>query len=70
MAELKTKKNDANVEKFIAGVKDEQKRLDTAQVSQWMAEITDEPAKMWGASIVKYGSYRYKYKTGREGDWF
>ena len=35
-----------------------------------LPEITDEPAKMWGASIVGYGSYRYKYKTGREGDWF
>ena len=35
-----------------------------------MRRITGKPPKMWGTSIVGYGKYHYKYKSGREGDWF
>ncbi len=35
-----------------------------------MSEITQHPGTMWGPNIVGYGNYRYKYATGREGDWF
>ncbi|MEQ8788848.1 MAG: DUF1801 domain-containing protein [Pirellulaceae bacterium] len=69
MAELKTKQNDASVAEFLAGVEEEQRRADCHAVLKIMQEATGEPAKMWGASIIGFGSYRYKYASGREGDW-
>ncbi|MAT41147.1 MAG: hypothetical protein CL609_02320 [Anaerolineaceae bacterium] len=69
MAELKTKINDQSVEKFLNGVPDEKKRQDSFQIKKIMEEITGEPAKMWGDSIVGFGSYHYKYASGQEGDW-
>ena len=69
MAELKTQKNDASVEDFLNGVSDERKRNDSFAILDLMREVTgDEPA-MWGTSIVGFGSYRYKYASGREGEW-
>ena len=69
MAELKTQKNDASVEEFINGVSDETKRQDCRTVIEMMREITGEEPSMWGTSIVGFGSYHYKYASGREGDW-
>jgi hypothetical protein len=70
MAEVKTQKNDANVEDFLNSVPDEKKREDSFAILRLMQEITgDEPA-MWGESIIGFGSYRYKYASGREGEWF
>lgn len=68
-AELKTKVNDASVTKFIEGVADEQKRNDCFEIIKLMKQVTKEEPKMWGASIVGFGSYHYKGKSGREGDW-
>ena len=70
MAELKTKRNDGSVEDFLNSVEDEAKRDDCYQVLNIMKEITGEEPKMWGGSIVGFGSYHYKYASGREGDWF
>ena len=71
MAELKTKENDASVEKFISAVKDEEKRKDSLALLELLKKITKKEPKMWGPSIIGFGSYRYKSpKTGREGDWF
>ena len=67
--ELKTKVNDASVTEFINTVEDEGKRTDCFKVLEMMSEITGEPAKMWGNSIVGFGSYHYKGASGREGDW-
>ena len=69
MAELKTKVNDASVEKFINAVKDEEKRKDAIALLELMRNTTKEEPKMWGNSIVGFGSYHYKYASGREGDW-
>lgn len=69
MAELKTKLNEASVKDFLASVSDDQKRQDAEQICNIMQEITGESPKMWGASIVGFGSYHYKSKSGREGDW-
>ena len=69
MAELKTKLNDKPVDEFINTVTDEKKRSDCFLIKQLMEEVTGEPAKMWGESIVGFGSYHYKYASGREGDW-
>lgn len=69
MAELKTKENDANVIKFINSVKNDQRREDSLKLLEIFEEVTGEPAKMWGKSIIGFGTYHYIYKTGREGDW-
>ena len=68
--ELKTKVNDASVTKFLEGVTDEQKRNDAFEMLKLMKQVTKEEPKMWGASIVGFGSYHYKGASGREGDWF
>ncbi len=68
-AELKTKVNDASVTKFLNSVTDEQKRNDCFEILNMMKQITKEEPKMWGASIVGFGSYHYKGKSGREGEW-
>ncbi|WKZ49289.1 MAG: DUF1801 domain-containing protein [Anaerolineales bacterium] len=68
-AELKTKVNDASVTKFLNGVTDEQKRSDCFEILKMMKQVTKEEPKMWGSSIVGFGSYHYKGKSGREGDW-
>ena len=70
MAELKTKKNEASVTKFLDGVKDEKKREDSYTILKLMQQITKAEPKMWGTSIIGFGSYHYKYASGREGDWF
>ncbi|MEX0811484.1 MAG: DUF1801 domain-containing protein [Chitinophagales bacterium] len=69
MSELKTKVNDADVSAFIDKVADEQKRKDSYQLIELMSKVSGAPPKMWGESIVGFGSYHYKYKSGREGDW-
>ena len=70
MAKLKTQRNDASVEAFLDSVEDELKRQDSKVILEMMREVTgDEPA-MWGDSIVGFGSYTYKYASGREGQWF
>lgn len=70
MAALKTQKNDANVEQFLEGVPNEKRRADSYAVLELMREVTGEEPAMWGTSIVGFGSYRYRYASGREGEWF
>lgn len=70
MAELKTKRTDASVEKFLEEVKDEQVRADCYRIMDIMKKVVKAEPKMWGASIVGFGEYRYKYQSGRENDWF
>ena len=68
MAEAKTKPTKLSVDKFIKSQPDEQVRKDCAVISKLMSEATGEPPKMWGPAIIGFGSYHYKYATGREGD--
>jgi len=70
MAELKTKKTRKSVAAFLKGIKDERRRADANAVAAMMGEVTGEKPAMWGDSIVGYGSYHYRYESGREGDWF
>ena len=67
--ELKTKVNDASVTDFLNGVADEQKRKDSFEILKIMKQVSKEDPKMWGTSIVGFGSYHYKGASGREGDW-
>jgi hypothetical protein len=69
MAELKTKQTDASVKDFLNQIPDAERREDCFAVAKIMEEITGSKPKMWGPSIVGFGSYHYKYDSGREGDW-
>ena len=69
MAELKTKPTKVSVAAFLKKVPDEQKRKDAAAVINLMREATKAEPVMWGTSIIGFGSYRYTYANGREGDW-
>jgi len=70
MAELKTKPNDAKVEDFLNSVEDEKKKEDSFTILKIMKEITKAEPVLWGGCIIGFGIYRYKYASGREGDWF
>ena len=70
MAELKTRPNDQSVEYFLNQIGDENRRSDCLKILQLMQEITKSPPQMWGDSIIGFGTYHYKYRSGREGDWF
>lgn len=69
MAELKTKPTQASVKDFLNQIPDKERRDDCFAVAKIMEEITGDKPKMWGPSIVGFGTYRYKYASGREGDW-
>ena len=69
MAELKTKVSDQSVEKFLNGIADEKRRRDCFTVLELMKQATKAEPRMWGSAIVGFGSYHYKYASGREGDW-
>ncbi|HTP11586.1 MAG TPA: DUF1801 domain-containing protein [Anaerolineae bacterium] len=68
MAENKTKPTGASVESYFATIQDESRRKDCEALAKLMRKATKEPPKMWGTSIVGFGSYHYKYDSGREGD--
>jgi hypothetical protein len=68
MAKLKTLESDASVKKFIDSVPEEQKRKDSFAILEMMTRVTKMKPKMWGTSIVGFGSYHYKYDSGHEGD--
>jgi len=69
MAEMKTKPTETSVKDFLNQIPDEERREDCFAIAKLMQEITGNKPKMWGPSIVGFGSYRYKYASGREGDW-
>ncbi len=70
MAELKTKQTNANVMDFINDVQDKAKREDAITLLNIFKEITKEPAKMWGPSMIGFGMYHYKSeRSSQEGDW-
>lgn len=70
MAELKTKKNYSDIVEFLNKIDNEEKKSDCFRLLELFGQWTNETPKMWGQSIVGFGSYHYKYDSGREGDWF
>ncbi|MBN8210574.1 DUF1801 domain-containing protein [Bacillus sp. NTK071] len=68
MYELKTKETDNSVIEFIENVDSPKKREDAYRLLDLFAETTGHEAKMWGPSIIGFGSYHYKYDSGHEGD--
>ena len=69
MAELKTQKSTASVQDFLNAVENPQRRADSFRLLDIMREATGEEPVMWGPSIVGFGTYHYRYASGREGDW-
>ena len=70
MGEIKTKVSDASVTKFINAVPNERRRKDGFALLEIFTRITGEEPKMWGPSIIGFGSYHYKSeRSSQEGDW-
>jgi hypothetical protein len=69
MAELKTTATDSDVEAFLDGVADPERQRDARTVCALLAQVTKQPAVMWGSSIVGFGHRRLRYPDGREIDW-
>ena len=69
MATLKTRETEASVQQFIDALENESRKKDCLIMEKMMQEITGKPAAMWGSSIVGFGSYHYKYASGRKGDY-
>lgn len=68
MYELKTKETDNSVVEFIETVESSKKKEDAYRLLSIFEETTGYDAKMWGPSIIGFGSYHYKYESGHEGD--
>jgi hypothetical protein len=68
MAENKTKPTGADVKSYFGAIKDGARRADCEALARVMTRATKEQPKMWGPSIIGFGSYHYTYESGREGD--
>ena len=67
MAEIKTKATEVSVDDFIGAIDNPQRREDAKKVRALFEQLTGEPARMWGPTIIGFGSYHYKYDSGHEG---
>ena len=67
---MKTKANADSVDDFLASIDDDARRQECLRVLELMKEVTGEEPTMWGAGMVGFGTYHYRYESGREGDWF
>ena len=68
MAENKTKATKLSVAAFIGAIADSAKRADARALVNLLQSVSGEKPKMWGPSIIGFGSYHYRYESGREGD--
>ena len=69
MSDAKTKPTDASVADFINAVENKRRREDALVLADLFKQTSGYDPVMWGESIIGYGQYRYKYKSGREGEW-
>ncbi|MGB3700282.1 MAG: DUF1801 domain-containing protein [Anaerolineales bacterium] len=70
MAQLKTQPNDQSVKDFLKGVENETRRYDSFTILELMQQVTGSEPTMWGDSIIGFGTYRYKYASGKPAEWF
>ncbi|MGB0256997.1 MAG: DUF1801 domain-containing protein [Flavobacteriaceae bacterium] len=70
MNQNKTRPTQGSVASYLDIITPAQKQEDCRWLHQLMERLTGEKAVLWGSSILGYGSYHYRYKSGREGDWF
>ncbi len=68
MSVLKTRPTEVSVESHIAAIANEEQRNDAQRLVSLMRKVTKQEPRMWGPSIVGFGSYHYKYASGHEGD--
>ena len=68
MAETKTKPTGASVDAYLASRASPEQLADCKAIMAMCQRVTKQPPKMWGPSIVGYGSYTYKYESGHSGD--
>lgn len=66
----KTQENEGDVDAFLKSVLPERRREDALVIKAMMERVTGLEAKMWGEKMIGFGTYHYKYDSGREGDWF
>lgn len=66
----KTRPTGASVRAFLDAIDDPERRADAKALAKLMRRVTGKAPRMWGPSIVGYGSTHYRYASGREGDWF
>jgi hypothetical protein len=69
MTEPKTVPSDVSAAEFLAAVTDPKRRADALEACELFGDVTGAAPVMWGDSIVGFGTYHYKYASGREGDW-
>jgi hypothetical protein len=67
---LKTQSTEGSVDAFLASVIDDARRQDCLRVLEIMKSATGAEPRIWGAGMIGFGSYHYRYASGREGDWF
>ena len=70
MSDLKTQPTDNSAEVFLNTVENQKRKMDSFEILELMKQVTGEEPTMWGDSIIGFGSYDYKYASGREGSWF
>ena len=70
MADAKTTASAASVDAFLKRVADVQQRADAVQLLAIMQQVTGQPPRMWGATMIGFGQYHYEYASGHEGDMF
>lgn len=70
MSDLKTQATDANVDAFLHSIPDDARREDCLRVREIMEDVTEAEPRLWGTNMVGFGTYHYRYASGREGDWF
>lgn len=70
MAELKTRPTADSARDHVDTISDPERRRDCLELMAMMSEVSGEPPVLWGGSIVGFGSYRYRYASGRTGKWF
>jgi len=68
MAENKTKPTEASVDAYLDAINDEARRKDCKALAKLIAKVTKLKPKMWGTAIVGFGTLKYKYESGREGE--
>jgi hypothetical protein len=69
-AKNKTSKNEGDIGQFLQSVENPKRKEDALVVFNLMKKVVPENPNMWGSSIVGFGTYHYKYESGREGDFF
>lgn len=70
MTTRKTQRNNQDIIEFLNNVEHEERKKDCFALLDLFEQWTMEKPKMWGQNIIGFGSYHYKYESGREGDWF